>query len=152
MVLVEGSDKHIEMFLQQLQECLDLPLVPCFSRANPPYPSSAAPALGHHCSNSRWTPPSHCVTPSPSTSSPAPQPKTLLSRGAPSWVFCNTMSREENSLSQPSPSSIVLLLSPRCLNPQWPPLRSGTVAGAAWLPCKELGGDRYPTISLQGSS
>lgn len=30
-VLVEGSDKHIEISLQQLQECLHLPLGPCFS-------------------------------------------------------------------------------------------------------------------------
>ena len=55
-VLVEHGNKHIKMLLQQLQEHLHLPLAPCFSRANSPYPSSASPAPGHHYSNNQWTP------------------------------------------------------------------------------------------------
>lgn len=63
MVLVEGSDKPRDVAPATYTFFLFL----------------AAPAPGHHCSNS-WAPPSHSATPSPSTSSPAPQLKPLLSR------------------------------------------------------------------------
>lgn len=88
---MESNDKHIEIYLQQLQKPLQFSLAPCCRRTNPPYPFSATPVLGHYCRNSQWTPQSQRATPSSSTSSSAPQSKPLFSCGAHFGVFWNTV-------------------------------------------------------------
>lgn len=89
--------------------------------------NTAAPDSGHH----RATVPPFTILFLPCSLAKAPsQPHSHLG------VFCNTTSREGNSLSQPGASSVVLLLSPQRLALLRPSPHLGIDTGAAWMPCE----------------